>query len=393
MVNKFTPNNYDVQINVLYFVSLAFALSVSSACILGKQWIREYQKDIAVSPYDSARVRQMRYDSFQVWKVPQIMAALPVTLLVALMLFFAGLLVQLWHINDHTTAAAVSVIVALTALLVIITTVVPACVSTQPSRSAFAPFRSPQAWIFFYVFRRLQHWCRPHHDPPWSGTDTRRNWKDKYPIQSSWAEFDLHFLQIEKGGWFEHKVCSVHRVLRWVRGVLRNSSEMEKSLLWCLQAKFHPENLIQSKDDLTRYVMIISNGAGVSDSLDRVYYDYSQQNQGGTGIDSPIGRHQAESLIRSGHRAADDAWGDREKAWDIINHSCDKLWYCRIFNEYSDQDMVKRMSPVSDLPHPCPNLFQTSTSFKTRLPSFWRGCFLFLLHRTHSSGATSFACF
>jgi len=100
MVNSFTPNAYDVQINVLYFISLTLALSVSSVCILGKQWIREYQRDIAVSPCDAARVRQMRFDSLQAWKVPQIMAALPVLLLIALMLFFAGLLVQLWNISD-----------------------------------------------------------------------------------------------------------------------------------------------------------------------------------------------------------------------------------------------------------------------------------------------------
>ena len=96
MVNSFTPNAYDVQINVLYFVSFTLALSVSSVCILGKQWIREYQKDIAVSPCDAARVRQMRFDSLQRWKVPQIMVSLPVILLLALMLFFAGLLIQLW---------------------------------------------------------------------------------------------------------------------------------------------------------------------------------------------------------------------------------------------------------------------------------------------------------
>jgi len=145
VVTSFTPNAYDVQTNALYFISLTLALSVSSICILGKQWIREYLKDIAVSPCDAARIRQMRFDSLHAWKVPQIIAALPVILLVALMLFFAGLLVQLWNISDKTTAATVLVIVALTVLLIVVTTIVPACISVRHDHSAFAPFRSPQA--------------------------------------------------------------------------------------------------------------------------------------------------------------------------------------------------------------------------------------------------------
>lgn len=95
--NVFHPKSSDAQINVLYFISLTLALSVSSVCILGKQWIREYQRDIAASACDSVRVRQARFDALYRWKVPQILAALPVILQAALMLFFTGLLVQLWN--------------------------------------------------------------------------------------------------------------------------------------------------------------------------------------------------------------------------------------------------------------------------------------------------------
>jgi len=192
MVEGFTAKASDVQINVLYFISLALALSVSSVCILGKQWIREYQKDLSVSPCDAIRVRQARFDSLEAWKVPQIMAGLPVVLLAALMLFFSGLLIQLWNASDPTTAAAVTFVVSLTAILVIVTTVVPACVSMQPRRSSFAPFRSPQAWIFFVVFRWLQSWYNRKY----------KVWNEHPPIRSSWSQFDLHFLKIEPNNWF-----------------------------------------------------------------------------------------------------------------------------------------------------------------------------------------------
>jgi len=349
MVSNFTPNAYDVQINVLYFISLTLALSVSSVCILGKQWIREYQKDIAVSTCDAARVRQMRFDSLQRWKVPQIMAALPVLLLIALMLFFAGLLVQLWIISDRSTAAAVLVIVALTVLLVIVTTVVPAWVSLRHDYSVFAPFRSPQAWVVLYVVRRLQHWYHPNdsYNTDIFTIEAIENWKATHPILNSWAEFDLHFLKIEPQHWFNHERSSVHCVLRWVAEVLRNSSEMEKSLLWCLQSKYHPNGLILDKDALARHVLRASDHQDTPRSSDQLQYEFSVQNQGVQEIDSPVGRYQAELLLRSAHRAIDDARKDLQKTWEAIDYSCDNLWYRGIFDKYSDKDIVHRTSSSS----------------------------------------------
>jgi len=353
MVNSFTPNSYDVQINVLYFISLTLALSVSSVCILGKQWIREYQKDIAVSPCDAARVRQMRFDSLQRWKVPQIMAALPVILLVALMLFFAGLLVQLWNISDRTTAAAVLVIVALTVLLVIVTTIVPAWVSLRHDYSVFAPFRSPQAWVVFYIVRQIQHWYSPKGRFVWFVSDTGqyKDWKSSHPILNSWAEFDLHFLKMEPQDWFDHNISSVHCVLRWVVEVLRNSSEMEKSVLWCLQPKYYPKGLIWYKDALVRHVLRASNHQDTPRSPDRLQYEFSVQNQGEQAIGSPIGRYQAELLLRSAHRAIDDTSDDLQKAWEAIEHSCDKLWYHGILDNYLEKDIVHRTSSSSHSYH------------------------------------------
>ena len=350
MVSNFTPNAYDVQINVLYFISLTLALSVSSVCILGKQWIREYQRDLSVSPCDAARVRQMRFESLQRWKVPQIMAALPVILLLALMLFFAGLLVQLWNVSDRTTAAAVLVIVALTILLVIVTTVVPAWVSLRHDHSLFAPFRSPQAWIVLYVVRRLQHWYHPN-DNYYTHVFTIervQNWKASHPILNSWAE---HFLKIEPQRWFDHKRSSVHCVLRWVAEVLRNSSEMEKSVLWCLQPKYYPKGLIWYKDALVRHVLRASNHQDTPRSPDRLQYEFSVQNQGEQAIGSPIGRYQAELLLRSAHRAIDDTSDDLQKAWEAIEHSCDKLWYHGILDNYLEKDIVHRTSSSSHSYH------------------------------------------
>jgi len=125
-LESFAPAKHNVQINVFYFVSLVLALSVSAVCILAKQWIREYQRDPPVSVQDAVRIRQMRFDSLEKWQVPQIIASLPVIILVALVLFFAGLLIQLWHVTEQTTARAVSVVVGFTGLFILFTTIVPA---------------------------------------------------------------------------------------------------------------------------------------------------------------------------------------------------------------------------------------------------------------------------
>ena len=346
MVEGFTASTTDVRINVLYFISLALALSVSSICILGKQWIREYQKDLSVSPCDAVRVRQARFDSLEVWKVPQIMAALPVVLLVALMLFFSGLLIQLWNASDPTTAAAVTFVVSLTAILVIVTTVVPACVSTQFNRSSFAPFRSPQAWIFFLVFRRFKRWYSLQFNP------TAKRSSEHPPILSSWSEFDLHFLKVEAERWFDHDVSSVHRALRWVVEVLRNSSEMERSLFWCLQPKFYPQDLIRSHELLGCYVLLGSNDINGSNDLDRAYYDYSVANEGEYDeVYSAVGQHQAELLVRSAYRALEYLSRNPPESWDVIAYACSNLQVYHIFDDSLDQDDVSRTSPHPSLNH------------------------------------------
>ena len=337
MAEGFIPNTYDIHMNILYFVSLALALSVSSVCILGKQWIREYQKDLSVSPCDAVRVRQVRFDSLEAWKVPQIMASLPLVLLIALMLFFSGLLIQLWNVNDHTTAAMVTFVVSLTAVLVIVTTIVPGCISMQPSRSSFAPFRSPQSWIFFLLFRRFQRWYHHFSD--------RYVWDRYPPILSSWSEFDLDFLEMETKEWFDHNISSVHRALRWVVKVLRNSSEMETSFLWCLQSKPYPQYLIRSENALCHYALLGSNEADGTDNLDRAYYDYSRLNEGFHKIDSTAGQRQAESLIRSAHHVLDELSSSAQRQWDAISYACDRLWYRGIFESYSAQEIVYRKCP------------------------------------------------
>ena len=343
IASAFSPAKHDVQINVLYFVSLAFALSVSSVCIMGKQWIREYEKDVVGTPCDAVRVRQMRYDSLVAWKVPQIIAALPVVLIVALLLFFSGLLVQLWHVSEHTTAIAVTAVVAFTALLVIVTTFSPVYCESWHSRASFVPFRSPQARLCSVVYWQTQYWLnRVFKACPVSKSP---------PISHNWNAFDLHFLKVEKEYWFQHDISSIHRALRWVYHTLSTSGTVTQSVLWCLQSpKALPIELMNDDNQLSSYVLAEEEPTGLSYWPDRAWYDFSGHNFGGwKNIESPLGRYQAEMLIRVCNQAIDCLSDDWSKAMDQINDCCDRLYYYHhVFDSVSPENAPRKSVKVTN---------------------------------------------
>lgn len=302
---------------------------MSSVCILGKQWIREYQRNISVSARDTVRVRQARFDSLEAWKVPQIMAALPVILLASLFLFFAGLLIQLWNASNHATAITVSIVVVCTTLMAMVTTIIPALYSLQPSRMAFTPFRSPQAWIFFVLYRRFQKWhhgiFQAYHEAP--------------RTLANWSAFDHHFLTIEQKDSFEHGISSVHRSLRWAHEVLGNSGTIGKSVYQCFQREFHPHTLVPSEGHLSRYVLSGSDEDKRFDNPYRLCYNYSRTIGGWKMLNSPVGRYQAELLIRSTYYAMYKV----KKPWHEIDHCFRQLHFFHgIFKDYSEQGIVQR---------------------------------------------------
>jgi hypothetical protein len=317
----FIASQKDVQINVLYFLSLTLALSVSFVCILGKQWTREYQKDTPGSSSDAVRVRQARFDALQAWKLPEIMASLPVILQAALLLFFGGLLIQLWNVSNNMTAGFVSVIIGLTVLFVIVTTVVPAHWSRKKLHEKFTPFRSPQAWIYFVVYQGIHSILKYF---------TRRS----HTIIQSWAALDTAFLSEENKRCkfiFSRlsEVTSVHRALRWVFELFRNSTEMEKSLLWCLQGQNHPQGWRLDDAWLSQYVLSGDTSVQeyLSDNLDHVRYNLSCA-IAWSNIQHNRGRLQIELLIRFSNMTLDQMRQQNfqdKTTWDDFEESLSNL--------------------------------------------------------------------
>lgn len=126
-----------VRINAFWFSSLVCSLISALLGILVKQWLREYLQFGLTSPRDLVRMRQFRFVGLVSWRVPDIVATLPLLLQIALVLFLVGLLDLLWTL--HTIIASVTtVIVALSLTLISVTVFVPFFSPNCPYKSPFA---------------------------------------------------------------------------------------------------------------------------------------------------------------------------------------------------------------------------------------------------------------
>ena len=172
--------------------------------------------------------------------MPLILSGLPAILQVALLLFFVGLLQQLWNVQDHTTVETVSVIVGIAVLVVTATTIIPAHFSRRGDCKRFTPFYSPQAWIYLFMYQQVVRLCVFITQKLF-----RMQWNSHYtptPFSGSWAAYDLEYLtheneKIAKSQTTdEDQVTSIHLVLRSAFEAFGNVKDIGNSIFWCLQS-------------------------------------------------------------------------------------------------------------------------------------------------------------
>ncbi|KAI0698842.1 hypothetical protein C8Q76DRAFT_685390 [Earliella scabrosa] len=140
-----------VWLNTLWFSSLIFSLSAASIGIMVKQWLNEYSAGLSGSSRQTARLRQQRLNSLIEWRVGWIVAILPILLQIALVLFFSGLLVLLWGLNDVVAGVASALIGTLsmiTASTVLLPSFTSNCCYISP----------PTLWLFAAMFPMRRMW-------------------------------------------------------------------------------------------------------------------------------------------------------------------------------------------------------------------------------------------
>ncbi|EIW54237.1 uncharacterized protein TRAVEDRAFT_90350, partial [Trametes versicolor FP-101664 SS1] len=113
-----------VWLNALWFSGLILSLSSASVGIMVKQWLNEYSSGVSGRSRHVARVRQYRLNNLRMWRVEDIIGAIPILLQLALALFLSGMLILLWNLHD-TVAAVASTLVGLLAIFTVVTTLLP----------------------------------------------------------------------------------------------------------------------------------------------------------------------------------------------------------------------------------------------------------------------------
>ncbi|KAF8756839.1 hypothetical protein RHS01_04098 [Rhizoctonia solani] len=136
---KFKPSAAAIWVNVLWFLSLALSVSVSLVTMLAKQWCYSFMSGRAGQPHVQARTRQRRLEELERWKMPEILAILPVFMHLSLFLFFTGLIVYLW---DTHVGVAIPVLAttAFTGTFYATTTMLPITYELCPYATPLSQF-------------------------------------------------------------------------------------------------------------------------------------------------------------------------------------------------------------------------------------------------------------
>lgn len=146
---EFTPPHLAVEVNTLWFLSLALSLVAALFAIVVQQWLREYPVSGLRTVRECLRLRHFRYTNLNAWGVPHIVSVLPILVEAALVLFLVGLAAFLWSLN-RTVAWPFIIFLALSGSFLVFTTLLPAL-------SASCPYKSPLAEIVILAVRSATH--------------------------------------------------------------------------------------------------------------------------------------------------------------------------------------------------------------------------------------------
>ena len=155
--SAFSPPNYAVWVNSLWFLSLVISLTSAMLATLLQQWARRYiraTRPPRCSPEKRARMHAFFSNGVKKFRVDWAVEALPALVHLSLLTFFAGLLIFLHNVN-HTVFSVVLCGVALSST-------VYACITLMPMFWLDSPYYAPLSstgWLLYsviwYALRKL----------------------------------------------------------------------------------------------------------------------------------------------------------------------------------------------------------------------------------------------
>ena len=151
----FSPPQHIVVVNALFYASLGVMLLAAFIAMLIKTWVREFDRGLqAMSlPEQRAKTREFRFLGMERWKLPEMVAMLPLLIQISLLLFFIGLIVFLFHISKPAFGVTTAIF-GVGILYYVITTSISVLVTSSP-------FRSPLSRALAMVYQRVHSYFCP----------------------------------------------------------------------------------------------------------------------------------------------------------------------------------------------------------------------------------------
>jgi hypothetical protein len=179
---------------------------------------------------EALRLRQLRFEAFTSWRVPEVVAALPALLELAVVLFVTGIPLFLWTM-DITVAIITTIVVGFMLVVITIITILPVVNRTFP-------YKSPVAWGFWKLSTAVILFVRTQRKPSSSNilpmivpseetsTPLPHNSKQDH-MSTTWQKRDLDLSKMEErqhlwtllrwfcSEWSDHRLApAVQRCMR-----------------------------------------------------------------------------------------------------------------------------------------------------------------------------------
>ena len=154
----FSPPEYIVVVNVLFYASLGVMLLAAFIAMLIKTWVDEFNRGLQgmTIPEQRAKTREFRYLGMEYWKLHWMVALQPLLIQLSLILFAVGLVVFLFHINKPSFRIT-GAIFGIGVIYYEITTFISIFVTSSP-------FHSPLSRVFGRLWRIVHASICPERD-------------------------------------------------------------------------------------------------------------------------------------------------------------------------------------------------------------------------------------
>ena len=151
----FSPPEYIVIVNALFYASLGVMLLAAFITMLIKTWVREFDRGLQAMALPEQRVKtcEFWFLGMEHWKLPEMVGILPLLIQISLVLFFISLIVFLFHISTPAFGVTTAIF-GIGIFYYAITTSISVLVTSSP-------FRSPLSRALAMMYQRVHaYFCQ-----------------------------------------------------------------------------------------------------------------------------------------------------------------------------------------------------------------------------------------